>query len=122
MKKVFYYLLLVIVFLVGNYCGVIYALAERHDEMSLNNVYKYHAYNAFYYFLSLIVVLWLLKYSRNRKKDFVLLGGMYGIASLFYDVFFVQLVGGVLLVIVLLKTYFNLFPEDKFWQKYRIRE
>jgi hypothetical protein len=122
MKKLLYYLLIFIVFLVGNACGADYALLERHDEMDLNNYFKYHVYNAFYYFLSLIVVLWLLKYSRNRQKDFMLIGGMYGIASLFYDVLTVELVGGVLLITVLLKTYFKLFPEDRFWRKDRMQE
>jgi hypothetical protein len=118
MKRFLYHLLLFFVFIIGIYTGFIYAFFERHDlVMSLGNVFKYHIYNSFTYFLSLMVALWLLKYSSHRHNDFLLIGAMYGLASLMYDVIFVQIVGAILLLSAMLKVYFKLFPEDKFWVK-----
>jgi hypothetical protein len=42
---------------------------------------------------------------------------MYGLASLMYDVTFVQIIGAILLLSTMFKIYFKLFPEDKFWVK-----
>jgi hypothetical protein len=120
MKKLLYYLLLVVIFLIGIFSGVAYV--AQHYDLSSNQTFQYHIYNSLYYFLSLIVELWLLKYSAKRQKDFVLIGAMYGIASLIYDVILVQIIGGILLLTVILKIYFKLFPEDKFWQNERIRK
>jgi hypothetical protein len=122
MKRLLFRLLLILVFVIGIYPGVVYAFIEQHQLiLSTGADFKYRIYNSIYYFLSLLVVMWLLKYSTKRQKDFVLIGGMYGIASLIYDVVFVQVVGGILLLMVLLKIYFKLFPEEKIWQKDRMK-
>lgn len=118
MKWFLYHLLLFFVFIIGIYTGFIYAFFGRHDLVaSLSNVFKYHIYNSLTYFLSLMVELWLLKYSSNRQNDFLLIGVMYGLASLMYDVTFVQIIGAILLLSTMFKIYFKLFPEDKFWVK-----
>lgn len=118
MKRFLYHLLLFFVFIIGIYTGFIYAFFERHDLVaSLSNIFKYHIYNSLTYFLSLMVALWLLKYSSNRQNDFLLIGVMYGLASLMYDVTFVQIIGAILLLSAMLKFYFRLFPEDKIWVK-----
>jgi hypothetical protein len=121
MKRLLYNLLLILVFAIGNFSGVIYGLFERHELITPTGGYRYRVYNGIYYFLSLLFVMWLLKYSAKRQKDFILIGGMYGIASLIYDVVSVQIIGGLLLLTVLLKIYFKLFPEDKFWQKVHMK-
>jgi hypothetical protein len=118
MKILLYYLLLVLVFIIGIFSGFVYVFFERRDLIvNLGADFKYRIYNSLYYFLSLMFAMWLLKYSTKKQNDFVLTAMMYGIASLIYDVISVQIIGGILLLTAMLKIYFKLFPEDKFWQK-----
>ena len=116
--KRFSYFLLILFFIIGIYPALVYAFLERHDEyLSVANIYKYRLINSIAWFLSLLFALWLLKYSTKKQNHFVLIGAMYGIASLMYDVIVVQITGGLLLITIMLKIYFKLFPEDRFWQK-----
>jgi hypothetical protein len=120
MKKVLYYFLHFIIFIIGIYPGFVYAWLEpKNPPLTYSVVYKYGLINSLFYFLSLIVALLLLKQSQKKERDFRLIGIMYGVASLMYDVTSVKVIGGILLIATMLKIYFRLFPNDKFWERNR---
>jgi hypothetical protein len=113
MKSFFYYLVHFFVFIYSITTAFFYAFLERIDRQVTDNVvYKYRLLNSLSYFSALIFAIWLLKFSRNKQRDFKLICIWYGVASLIFDVPVVQILGGLLIVTAIVKLYFSLFPKE----------
>lgn len=119
MKGFILYFLMLLVFLMGIYPGLIYGWIERSQDPPLTASAhdRYEIICDFCYFSSLFVILLLLKPASRKKGLFTATAIVYGLFSVLYSSILVKVAGALLLLVGFLRLYSWLFPDSQLWYK-----
>lgn len=113
MKKIKFYFLSIIIFLGGFYPAFVLAFLQNDlNLISESSLIKWNRINDILFFISLIVNLSIQYKDIRVEIRFYLVSFLYGVSSIIYDDLIIKVSGGLLLALLFLVKFFDMYQES----------